>query len=345
MSIDSVVQVSITRQTAVPTAAGFGTPLILTAEPTFAESFRYYSSLAAFMADVAGAVIPEDSDAQAAVEAIFSQSPRVQRVCVAKRGGAEDVNVALSRLVQEKADFYGVAIVSRVEADQLALAAWCETNDKLGAIATAEAVDKAVTADGIGFELSDAGYDNTFWIYHEDAADTYPECAWLGRMLPKLPGSATWRFKVLTGFSTDILTDTEKTNISDKNGNYYEEVGGLPMTSNGKVASGEWIDVIVGLHWLKARIAERVFSVLYNADKVPYTNAGIATIQAAVESQLQQAVDRNVLSDDPAPVVIVPLEADIPPADKANRVLNDVTFSGVLAGAIHRAVIAGTVSV
>lgn len=343
MSIDNVVQVSITRETAVPSQAGFGTPLVLTAEPTFAEDFRYYNSLNAFMADVDNG-IPVDSDVQAAVEAIFQQSPRVRRVCVAKRG-AETVAEALTRMVELNADFYGVAIVTRLEADQLSLAAWCEANDKLGAVGTAAAADKGDAASGIGHELSDAGYNNTFWIFHEDAATTYPECAWLGRMLPKLPGSATWKFKPLTGFSPDVLTDTEKTNIVNKKGNFYTETAGLPMTSAGSTASGEWIDVIVGMHWLKARIAERVFTVLYNADKVPYTDAGIATIQAAVEAQLQQAVDRDVLSDDPAPVVTVPVEADVPPADKANRVLQDVEFTGVLAGAIHRAIIAGTVSV
>ena len=53
----------------------------------------------------------------------------------------------------------------------------------------------------------------------------------------------------------------------------------------------------------------------------------------------------GVLAADPVPIVQAPLVADIDPADKAARILPDITFQATLAGAIHKLVITGVLSV
>ena len=60
---------------------------------------------------------------------------------------------------------------------------------------------------------------------------------------------------------------------------------------------------------------------------------------------LALGVANDFLSNDPAPLVTVPKAADVPPTDKANRILRDVKFTATLAGAIHAVVIRGKVSV
>jgi hypothetical protein len=85
--------------------------------------------------------------------------------------------------------------------------------------------------------------------------------------------------------------------------------------------------------------------MLAGLDKVPYTDAGVALIQAQVIASLQSAVAKGILTSDPAPVVTVPKVANVSPSDKAARILPDVKFSATLAGAIHKVNITGVVSV
>jgi hypothetical protein len=85
-----------------------------------------------------------------------------------------------------------------------------------------------------------------------------------------------------------------------------------------------------------------VFSELVNAEKIPYTDAGVQVIKAAMDGVLDLAVRRGVLASYESSA---PLVADVPDADKIARTLPDITFDGVLAGAIHKVQVRGTVSV
>jgi len=346
MGISEIVDVQITRATVTVSRAGFGTLMVLSTEPAFdeGERFQYYASLAAVDADTD---IPTDGDLYAALTEIFSQSPRLSRVCVGFRDTdpVETVAEALTAAVEAGADFYGVTTTSRVLADQESLASWCETAEKLGAVASAEDVDKAVDESGILFTLEDEGYDRTFGFYHSDAAESFPEMCLLARQFSLDPGSSTYANKTLTGISADTLTDTEKSAIEGKNGNCYIEIAGVSLTRYGTVGSGEYIDVIVGLDWLKARMAERIFGMIASEEKVPYTDAGVASIAAHVKAQLLQGITKGILAADPEPEVYTVAVADVDSADKAARLYPDVTWSAVLAGAIHKVEVSGRVSV
>lgn len=172
-------------------------------------------------------------------------------------------------------------------------------------------------------------------------ADEYPATAWIGKMFPKDPGSGTWAMKTLTGVSSYKLSTTQILKIEDKNGNYYTTVAGIAVTQFGTVGSGEYIDIIRGIDWLKARIQELVFTPFINLDKIPYTDGGIEIINTQLKAALQEAVDVGLLESYETEV---PLKADISEADKAARILPDVKFTAILAGAIHRTQIIGSVS-
>ena len=132
--------------------------------------------------------------------------------------------------------------------------------------------------------------------------------------------------------------------MQNKNCNYYSEVGGVNITQEGKVASGEWIDIIIGTDWIEARLRENVFSALVNNRKSPYDDTGITLIEGLVKGVLNQAADAGILQKDSI-VVSVPRYADIPQADKLARKLPNVKFSALYQGAIHRTTINGTISV
>lgn len=245
--------------------------------------------------------------------------------------------------------WYALIATTRDEAQVLQIAAWVEARIKLFGTASSDPViintQPGSENTSIAAKLGQLGYVRTFVIYHQDADYDYPEAAWFGAVLPLEPGSETWKFKQLAGISYSNLTTTQSLNALGKKANTYEFVGGVGITANGTVAQGEYIDIIRGVDWLTARIQEYVFRVLVNNPKVPYTDAGIAAIQAEVLRVLQIGIDNDFIAADPEPTCTVPLAANVPPADKANRILRNVRFQATLAGAIHAVVIRGTVSV
>ena len=171
------------------------------------------------------------------------------------------------------------------------------------------------------------------------------EAAWMGKIFPLEPGQATWKFKTLAGITATNLSSSERSAVLGRNGNLMTEIGGVDITEEGTMASGEFIDVIRGVDWIHARIQERVFTLLVNTSKVPYTNAGITMVENEVRAVLSEATLNGILSEDEPYTVTVPNVLDIAQPDKATRCLPDVKFSGVLAGAIHKVKIQGVVTV
>jgi hypothetical protein len=246
-------------------------------------------------------------------------------------------------------DWYALASTTRTTATIKQIAAWVEARIKLYGISSdnANIINVAAGTDttSIAAFLNINGYVRSFVIYHQDSQDDFPECAWFGAVLPLVPGSETWKFKKLNGIAYSNLTSNQETNAFDKSCNTYEYIGGAGITQQGTVAQGEYIDIIRGVDWLTSTIQTYVYSVLVNNPKVPYTDAGIASIQAEVKRALQLGISNNFIAADPAPICTVPRAADVPPIDKANRILKNVKFTATLAGAIHAVEISGTVSV
>lgn len=242
-------------------------------------------------------------------------------------------------------DWYGLVVTSRVQADVEAVAAWVETQRKLFLTVSSDVgILAAGTTTDVGSVLKTSAYTRTGVIYHTDPTK-YADAAWFGTMLTTAPGSATWAFKDLISVPTVTLTLSESSAAQGKNVNLYQSIAGANITRYGKVASGEYIDVIVGIDWFQARLQERIYSLLVNSARIPYTDAGIATVEGAVKAQLQQGISVGLFAADPAPTVTVPKAINVSAANKAARTLTDVTFAATLAGAVHLTTINGTVSV
>lgn len=250
-------------------------------------------------------------------------------------------DIAAVREVQDT--WYAITVHSHEKTDIKAVAAVIEPLKKIYAYSSGVAAILAVDTTDVASELQALGYDRTFGLYDEGANTTFGECAWLGVMLPKDPGSATWKFKTLTGVTQDSITTTESTRARAKNINTYESIGGVDITREGVMASGEFIDVIVGADWLEAQIEENVYSRFVNSDKIPYTDAGATVIEGEIRKCLQDAVDADYITSDYT--VTVPKVATVSSATKATRVFPTITFQATLAGAIHKTTINGVVSV
>jgi Protein of unknown function (DUF3383) len=244
--------------------------------------------------------------------------------------------------------WYAVFTAFPSAAEIAALQTWCAANDKEAFVTTmdsavANAAYVASSNSDIGQETKDATDMRVALAYHQ-ANDSFLYAAEAGVCLPKTPGSETWHAKQLQGVPLRSLTATQRTNLKNKNVSFYTQVAGRNVFFGGKVASGEFIDTVRGRDWFKARLAERIFDALSTQDKLPYTDDGISIIAGEVHAQLQEGIESGFLSNSPRPTVIVPLAANVSPTDKANRVLNGVSFTAVLAGAIHSVTINGVIS-
>lgn len=250
----------------------------------------------------------------------------------------------LSTLNDLDSDFYALASISITEPNVLSIASYAEGTERLFATRSANAAFlTAPDTSSIGYQLKQLGYDRSIAIYHASAASQYVDAAILGRQLPEAPGTVDWDLIRLAGVTPDNLTSAQVTAIASTSSNYFRTIAGANYFRQGNVASGEWIDIIRGTDWLKARMQERAFTTIANAKKVPYTNRGIGQIEADVRAQLAEAVDIGFLADEPAFTVSVPDALTVPAADKANRVLRNVSFVATYAGAIHRGEIRGTI--
>lgn len=272
----------------------------------------------------------------------------------------EAITDALNNIVQSDDDWFGLVCITRTQADQLAAAAWVESQEmKVAAFASNEAdtIDKTLAEEvaapsSLAYKCYAAGYARSAVIYSGTPTD-YPDAALLGRILPYDPGTYTAKFKTLASITVDSLTSTQSTNARAKKCNVYEQIGGVNIVREGTMAEGEFIDVIIFVDWLDARITEAVYSLLVKQLKVPYTEAGIAAVKSAINEPLQVGQNRGGISptafdsDDNqigGYVIVIPALEDIPTADKTNRLLQDVEFTAWLAGAIHAVTINGVVT-
>lgn len=248
----------------------------------------------------------------------------------------------------DNSTWYGLAITDNLQADQLLAAAWAEANEKLLGLGSSEAdiVDTTDAADttSLAAQLKALSYARTYTNYSEDVAAYYPEFSTFAYTATRDPGSYTLKFKSLPGIPVSNLTPTQSTNARDKYANTYEPIAGVNILREGKVAEGEFIDIIIFVDWLKARIQEAVYGRLVNLAKIPFTDSGIAIIEGEIRAVLELGIVRGGIVEG-GYTVTVPKAADVPTNDRINRFLPDVKFTAQLSGAIHAVKIDGVVSV
>lgn len=357
MGLNDIVTVEITRETTPISVASFGIPMIASefatskTTPAFTRA-RSYSTLAEMVADGWSAPDPETPGSgdpeYLKAQALFTQNPRPSRVIIGRKDST-DANwaAALDAIQAENDEWYGLLAIpdGTFSTDVTAIATWVESQRKIYFV---QALDTAILTNGtsdIAYLLKTAARDRTAVIYHLSANSAQEaEAAWMGEGFPYDPGTSTWAYKDLAGVTPDTFTSSQRGYALGKNCNIFHIVGGARVTENGKVASGEYIDVIIGVDWIQARLQEAVYGALVNNRKLPYDDGGITAVVGLVKGVLLEAANRGILQRDSI-IVTAPKYSEISSADKLARKLPDVTFTALLVGAIHSTEIQGTVSV
>jgi len=338
-SIEKIVKVTIAKGTRQVSQPGFGIGLILAPYTNNLDRFRTYESFEDLSADF----VDGDPVYEAGL-AYFGQEVKPSKLVVGRIvvADSETAVTAIQAVQALNDEWYAVMYLGHVKADVLALAAWIETQKKILGTSSQDVVVVGTGTTDVAYALKAASYSRTWPMYSAEADSKYPEAAWMGRMLPTGVGAATWKFKTLAGITVDNLSSTAITNSQGKNCNIYIPMGGVNIMAEGIMADGEYIDTIRGIDWLQLTMEANVYSLLVNSDKVPFTDKGIAVVENAVRQTLQEGVVNGLLAEF---TVSVPKVSEVSTLDKASRTLNNVVFTAVLAGAIHKVNIQGYVSV
>ena len=177
-----------------------------------------------------------------------------------------------------------------------------------------------------------------------DSDNRFIHIAWTALCLNYTPGAETWALKTLVGIQPCDISSNNMQYLKNYNVSYYTTYAERDVTQGGKVAYGEWIDVIRFRDWLENDMQTRIFNTLVKYPKVPYTDDGIALVKNQMIASLKQGQLNGGIaptefdSEDneiPGFVVSVPLAAEITDIQKKSRILSDCKFRARLAGAIH----------
>jgi hypothetical protein len=271
---------------------------------------------------------------------------------------ATSLQTDLADIQAVDADWYGLVIVDAQSGAQISDANTWVANEVVLHAAHSVDFDVPTTAtDDIASSLENFSALRTFLFWSRANHGSFPNAALLGRIFPLTVGSATYAFKQLIGISPDSLGETEVEILigtpQSPGGKrvtaYIEAVPtgtntGTAITVGGQVPGGEWIDVIVGIDFIRARLQEVVINLLISSPKVPFTEAGIDSIVGLVRNVLNLVARAPYAILDPASITVQGTAlADVPEAERQARYYDGVNWDARVQGAIHATRIRGTV--
>lgn len=293
-----------------------------------------------------GTSVRQTSTTPGAWNAVKVLTPKV--LGVAQDQADAGVLADLGDLYEFQPDWYGILTLFPSQAEVLAIAGWAQANQRLFFYSTVDSAMRVAPYDSatpdvtVGGALLSRSYSTTAGFPVGSTAD-FTEVGFLSLFCAKKPGSVTLNMKTVVGAPPLSLTDTERTNLQSYNLNPYITIGNLAKLLGGKVAVGEWVDIIRDTHWNVARTAERVFTVIGNSDKVPMTDEGVSLLTAEVGGQQQVAEESGFLKA--GWKVSAPLVATLSEADRAARRFPNITVEAQYQGAIHFAGVVMNLSV
>ena len=331
MALDVNVKIELSKTTG---SAGFGVPLLLEAGATKAVEYTECYSID----DVVAAGFAVGTEMYKAANMVFIQKNRPTKIAICAVSGT-----AVEALPTIASKGWRQLVLVGGEADEyIAVADYIETTrNKMLFISMPLAEFTELKT-----QLTGKKYDRTVIFVN---STEYAAAALVGETAGRTAGGFTYMFKTLSGVAAEDLTDAEIEAIHDAGAFGYVTKAGDDVTTEGFSQSGMYIDITDGIDYVVQNIEHRVQKVFNNNAKVPYDDRGIALIEAATITALQDAYLNGivaVLADGVTPDYSTKFtaRAGTTEADRESRVYPYGTFDFALAGAIHKAHIYGTVS-
>lgn len=353
-AIDSIIQVNITPTTTAVATQSFSIPLIL--GPTKAQSAGLTLITCSSPADLLTQGYTTNSVEYAYAQALCSQAlrPDVFKVCL--RSPSDTIATEIQEASAIDDSWYTLITPQATDGDIYTAAQQVESMTKLYVACSSSAAIASSSSGDVGSELQQAKFTRTALLYSGLSAANGIEAAWVGGQAPKAPGSATWAYKTLVGFPADSISPSGAAAMIGvpvlgqvgKAVNCYQLVGGVPITQEGTVANGGYIDLRIGIDSLRSLIKTNIYQALVSNDKIPYTDAGAVIIEGAIRAAINTHVDYGFIAADstttPITVSYTPI-SQVPATQRAQRIGPPFTFSCQASGAQQAVTVSGTVNI
>jgi hypothetical protein len=366
-----IVDVSLTKLDRFARRRGFGIPLILTSDDSGDVDATTRTKVYGTMEEVADDYASTTEPYKAAL-AMFSQTPRPLQI---KIGFIDDgvldtptpsptIGAELDAVYAYDNDWYWLTMTSEFRDNAIldAVMAWVDAKPALFIIAS-NAAGHEDPANTTALAPRNKGIRQRSAVFYHPTAAEYPDAAFIAVLsrfnFDQRNSAYTGKFKKLvgitpaniasaavqgaTGFVPAIGVSTATGHLA----NVYVDIGGINMTVEGTMLDGGFIDELHFADWLIARTEEELLSTLANQPgRVPYTNAGMQILVAAVESVMQRAVIAGAIGDStdpttgelsPAYDISVERVEDVPESQRRQRIAPAVDCRFRIAGAVHYA--------
>lgn len=324
--------VNISKLTKSLSQQGFGLPLIFATSKD--HPYTLYSDIAAVAQDFA----VETTEYKIAAR-MLGQNPAPAQIAIygklwdGEAGQPADLVAALNTLMLSKNDWYFLACSENSDEVIKALAAWADTQIKMY-FATTQNKSLAATMEN----------ENTVVMYH-NTDDAYVAEGLAAIAAVNEPGSLTFKFRTIAGVLESDANDTDLAQLHTDGSFSYVKKMGVLQTSEGITTTGEYIDVVMGAHFLKVRMEEEAMALAINNKKIPYDNSGIAMLVSAADAVLKRGVTQGIVLKDNDGNGVYQISylkrEEVPTNDIAARAYNGIKWSAKLAGAIHTGTISG----
>ena len=314
---------------------GFGVPLIVAAGETEAKEYKEYSNITEVKADF------ESGDVYETAKLLFMQDNAPAKIAIVT--GTTTVTDLLDANWSKE---WRQLIVAKYGAEETvdAVAEYIEAKKDKLFFASVNAATGIPNSEG-----TTKAYERTYILVYKSTDYAHPEAAIVGATAGLTAGSFTYKNIIVKGLTPQALTDAEIEAIHDAGGYTVVVKAGDIVTTEGKVMSGEYVDIVDCKDYVVKNIEYKVQKTFNKMPKLPYDNRGIAMVAAQVETVLKDAYNMGIIADKAdgtADYSVNTLGRDeVSAADRAAREYNGCTFTFGLAGAIHNSEIFGEIIV
>lgn len=181
--------------------------------------------------------------------------------------------------------------------------------------------------------LSTTGVERTLLCYYTPTGDIpCPVAAIAGEVSGLAIGSYTINNLVIKGIKPLELSESEVDAIHKKGGVTMVLSAGDCVVSEGKAAGGGYIDNTDNNDYIKQQLEYKTQKVFNNNLKIPYTNVGIALLEAAAIEVMTDAMNKTIIE---SYTVNYLLREDVSDIDRAERryIGGNIVYS--MAGSVH----------
>lgn len=305
LSLNDIVNVSVTWQSVPVSARNFGALLIVGDSGVLSstEQVRQYSSLTGVAGDFS-ITSPE----YLAASVFFGQSPQPSLLYIGQVRSGETPLTSVQRLRQNVGAWYavGFALANNVltSSDIEAVSSYIEgvSPSSLFLVTTqdSEVLEASSTTDvAATLQASEA----TRTVVQYSTSSAYAVFSLFGLFATvDYNGYNTVisaKFKQEPGVTAETLTEQEAGVLDGKNVNYLATYqNGSTFLQQGKTSGGRWIDALIGVDAFANALQTNGINTLASLPRVPQTQAGVSMLETSYIQACEQFARNGLIATD-----------------------------------------------